>query len=298
MIFVPSWDEVLNNITAGNGTDNVRKQYLKNLSNYTDRNVIAYYSAFLSPQAKTNLDINDDDVNGFMSAIYGMDKKKGLDLILHTPGGSPTATEAIVDYLRNIFGTDIRVIVPQIAMSAGTLIACSAKEIIMGKHSSLGPIDPQVNGIPAYNIVREFTEAKQALSEGKDIEYWKIILPKYPPAFVYHCIDSIDLSDTLACTWLKTGMFKDDTNADDLAHHVTDSLNEHQQSKNHGRHFGINQCRKMGLKILNLEDDKELQEHVLSVHHAQLLTFTITLATKIIESETKSYIKLAPSNVK
>ena len=77
-----------------------------------------------------------------MTCIHGMDCSKGLDLVLHTTGGSPAAAEAIVNYLRAKFGNDIRVIVPQLAMSAGTMIACSAKQIIMGKQSSLGPIDP------------------------------------------------------------------------------------------------------------------------------------------------------------
>ena len=77
-----------------------------------------------------------------MTCIHGMDCSKGLDLVLHTPGDSPAAAEAIVNNLRAKFGKDIRVIVPQLAMSAGTMIACSAKQIIMGKQSSLGPIDP------------------------------------------------------------------------------------------------------------------------------------------------------------
>lgn len=77
-----------------------------------------------------------------MTCIHGMDCSKGLDLVLHTPGDSPAAAEAIVNCLRAKFGNDIRVIVPQLAMSAGTMIACSAKQIIMGKQSSLGPIDP------------------------------------------------------------------------------------------------------------------------------------------------------------
>lgn len=96
-----------------------------------------------------------------MNTVRGLDCSKGLDLILHTPGGSPMAAEAIVKYLRSKFGKDIRVIVPQLAMSAGTMIACSAKEIVMGKQSSLGPIDPQLNGIPAYSIQNEFEDAKQ-----------------------------------------------------------------------------------------------------------------------------------------
>ena len=77
-----------------------------------------------------------------MSVIHGLDKSKGLDLFLHTPGGDVGATESLIDYLHDSFGGDIRAIIPQIAMSGGTMIACSCKEIIMGKQSSLGPIDP------------------------------------------------------------------------------------------------------------------------------------------------------------
>ena len=100
-----------------------------------------------------------------MNALKGLDATKGLDLILHTPGGNPTATEGIVKYLHSKFGNDIRVIVPQMAMSAGTMLACSANTIIMGKHSCLGPIDPQYGGVPAYNIVNEFKEAKSDLDQ-------------------------------------------------------------------------------------------------------------------------------------
>jgi ClpP class serine protease len=93
------------------------------------------------------LDINDEDKNGFMLCIHKLDKSKGLDLFLHTPGGSGAATESLVHYLRQIFGNDIRAFVPQLAMSAGTIIACACKEIFMGKHSNLGPVDPQIKGL-------------------------------------------------------------------------------------------------------------------------------------------------------
>jgi len=64
-----------------------------------------------------------------------------IDLILHSSGGSAEATEAIVKYLRSKF-EHIRVIIPYGAMSAATMLACAADEIIMGKHSFIGPIDP------------------------------------------------------------------------------------------------------------------------------------------------------------
>ena len=64
-----------------------------------------------------------------------------LGLILRSPGGSPEAPEAIVLCMRSRF-SDVRVVVPQLAMSAATMIACAADEVVFGKHSFLGPTDP------------------------------------------------------------------------------------------------------------------------------------------------------------
>ena len=66
-----------------------------------------------------------------------------LDLILHSPGGSIGAAEAIVSYLRSRF-EHIRVVVPNLAMSAAAMISCAADELVLGEHSFLGPTDPQI----------------------------------------------------------------------------------------------------------------------------------------------------------
>lgn len=128
------WDDILREMqNTKMPIDFIRQKYVRKLSELTGRNVIAYYSAWLSCHIG-NLDINDLDMTGFMNSIKGMDCNKGLDLILHTPGGSPVAAGAIVKYLRSKFGNDIRAVVPQLAMSAGTMMACASKEIVMGKH--------------------------------------------------------------------------------------------------------------------------------------------------------------------
>ncbi len=291
---MPGWDDILEELGRVSGAhDFVRKKYIKKFSQVTGRNVIAYYSAWLTRrEPNLDLDINDADMTGFMNAIKGMDCTKGLDLVLHTPGGSPTAAEAIVKYLRSKFD-DIRVIVPQIAMSAGTMIACSGKEIVMGKQSSLGPIDPQFNGIPAYNIKMEFDEAKADLAQNPaNANFWAIRLNKYPAAFLKQAIDAIDLSDNLIGEWLGTCMY-DKTNADDMdkIKNICQNLNEHDKSKNHGRHFDYQFCKNIGLKILEMESDPKLQDAVLSMHHAFMLTLSGTDTTKIIENQNgKSYI--------
>jgi hypothetical protein len=91
-------------------------------------------------------------------------------LIRHSPGGSLEAADQIVQYLRSKF-THIRAIVPQNAMSAAMMLACACDEIIMGKRSAIGPIDPQItfpvqNGhftAPAQAILAEFDEAQKAV---------------------------------------------------------------------------------------------------------------------------------------
>ena len=83
--------------------DIVRKKTLKDLYKTTGRNVIAYYSGFLTSADNPAVAIEDNDVNGFMTVIRGLDKTKGLDLIIQSPGGDVGATEAIGNYLRKIY---------------------------------------------------------------------------------------------------------------------------------------------------------------------------------------------------
>lgn len=75
-----------------------------------------------------------------------------VDLILHTPGGLVLASEMIAMAVRN-HHAKVTVIIPFYAMSGGTLIALAADEIIMEKDSVLGPVDPQIGGVPAGALI-------------------------------------------------------------------------------------------------------------------------------------------------
>ncbi len=95
------WNDVLKEVTeAQSQQDAIRRKYLVELSNYTNRNVITYYSGWLKYPRFDGIDINDSDMTGFMNCVQGLDCTRGLDLVLHTPGGSPAAAEGIVYYLR------------------------------------------------------------------------------------------------------------------------------------------------------------------------------------------------------
>lgn len=146
---MPIWSEILGELAATQQEghppdfDGVRRKYLAGLYRYSGRNVILYASGWLQSEAPPALiSIGDEDIQGLMEVSQGL-KGSDLDLILHSPGGSPEAAEAIVSYLRSRF-SHIRVFVPQLAMSAATMIACAADELVLGKHSFLGPTDPQI----------------------------------------------------------------------------------------------------------------------------------------------------------
>lgn len=286
---MPSWNEILTEIQqAGSTHDVIRRRYLRTLHELTGRNIIIYYSGWLQKgeiQNYRGFSLNDEDKNGFMATIHQLDKSKGLDLFIHTPGGDIAATESLVEYLRSVFGTDIRAIVPQIAMSAGTMIACSCKRILMGKHSNLGPIDPQYGGIPTHGIIEEFNRAVREVTENpQTIPLWQPIIAKYSPTLIGECEKAIAWSTEIVKHWLVTAMFDGDPEANRKADIIVSELGDHALTKSHARHISGSKAADIGLNIQFLEDDPKLQEAVLSVHHSCIQTLTATPATKIIEN--------------
>jgi hypothetical protein len=289
---LPNWKNILDEVNAAGSTyDGIRRKYIKKLSKITGRNVIVYYSGWLQkPQLATkglDFGINDGDKEAFMSVIHRLDRSKGLDLLLHTPGGDTASTESIVDYLRSMFGTDIRAIVPQIAMSAGTMTALSCKEIIMGKHSSLGPIDPQIGGIAAHGIIEEFTRAGiEIAASPSPAHLWQPIIAKYRPTLVGECEKAIIWSKRMVTDWLMSGMFLGDPDAATKVKKILDDLADHSVTLSHARHISAKQAKDdLKINVLFLEDDDKLQDAVLSVHHACIQTLSSTPAVKIVENQ-------------
>ena len=289
---MPSWTDILQEIRATGGAhDVVRRRYLAALSDLSGRNTIIYYSGWLqktelSGQRFSGFEVNDSDKNGLMSAVHKLDRAKGLDLILHTPGGESAATESIVDYLRAMFGRDVRAIVPQLAMSAGTMIALSAQRILMGRHSSLGPIDPQVAGVPAHGVIEEFTKAAEEIkADNSRVAVWQPIIAKYPPTFIGECQKAIAWTNTLVRQWLEDGMFYRDKNKKAKAEKVVKELADHSVTLSHARHVSFESVKALGIKVALLEDDQALQDAVLSLHHATMQTLQDTNAVKIIENQ-------------
>ena len=296
---MPNWKEVLEEVAKVNRQGNqaldvVRRKYLKEIFKYTGRNVIAYYSGWLQRPNNSDTIVNDKDISGFMLNIHKLDRSKGLDLVLHTPGGNLAATEALVTYLKCMFDKNIRAIVPQLSMSAGTMIALSTKEIMMGKHSSLGPIDPQMGNLPCQAVIAEFERARNEIKgDPKNAALWQFIISKYHPTFLSSCQHAIDMSNTLARNWLMENMCNGD---ETKVNKILESFSSHDDQKTHSRHISVDKCKELGVEIVEMENDQKLQDLVLTTHHAFMHTFANSGALKIIENHNGiAYIEHLPN---
>jgi ATP-dependent protease ClpP protease subunit len=274
--------------------DDVRRRYLKELSEHTSRDTIIYASSFTTRKLLNVpgvlVSIMPEDIQGFMSALHGLSGKK-LDLILHSPGGSLEVADQLVQYLRAKY-EHIRAIVPQNAMSAATMIACACDEIVMGKHSALGPIDPQITfqsnqghfTAPAQSILDDFAEAKEeVLKDPRTAPLWITKLQSYPQGFLRICHDTIQLSKDKVTEWLDAYMFRNEPEKRGRA--IADWLGDARIHKTHGRPIMSKTAKEKGLKVVDIESDQDLQEKVLSVFHATNVTFETTHCMKLIENQ-------------
>lgn len=227
-----------------------------------------------------------------MEVVHGLPTCVPLDLILHSPGGTAEAAEAIVDYLRGRFPT-LRVVVPVAAMSAATMVAMAADEIVMGTHSQLGPIDPQITiatpegprSAPAAAIRAQFDEARRDLADHPEhTAAWLPILRSMAPALLQICENAEQLAKSMVTEWLATHMFAGDGDRESKADRVASELTNYEELNSHGRRLNASRLQSLGLKVTMLESDQHLQDLVLSVHHAVNHTMNHTGVIKIEEN--------------
>ena len=275
--------------------DQVRGKYLQQVADETGRDVILYSSGWTEiDQNSPQFSITDTDVQGFMETISDLDSNE-LDLLLHSPGGSTEVAEQIVGYLRSKFDS-IRIIVPQAAMSAATLICCAADEVVMGHHSSLGPTDPQMllptktgqRWVPAQTIVDQFEEVDDKIQQGEEIAHYTPILSQYDPGLKQEAKNAIDLTNKLAEDWAETYMFSGDPQATQKASDVSSYLSNHTNFLSHNRRLSRQHIdRETPMNVVGLEQNQDLQDAVLSVFHAVTASHGHKGYTKIIENHNK-----------
>jgi hypothetical protein len=223
-----------------------------------------------------------------MSTLYGMQWDKGLCLVLHTPGGVTNAAESIVAYLRSKF-TDLEVIVPTFAMSAGTMISLASDRIVMGRQSQLGPIDPQFffggRSLSARAVVDQFERAKDEVkSDVTTAHAWAPVLATIGPALLQEAQNALDYGEQTVARWLEDYMFKGRPDAQALAKKTAKYFNDASMHKSHGRRIDRDEARKQGVVVEELEANQQLQEAVLTSYHLMTITIETSPTVKLMHN--------------
>jgi ATP-dependent protease ClpP protease subunit len=162
-----------------------RQILIRDLEAKTNRKLLCYVSGIAAQ-------VSRDDTAGFVDMLHNVSHGEPVDLLLHTPGGDIDAAEKLITLLRATVGEagSLRVVVPDFAKSAGTLIALGANSIVMSDSSELGTIDPQIwlkdcsgNDIchSVLNYIDAFNQHATQLRENPDDPVSKMMMEKFDP---------------------------------------------------------------------------------------------------------------------
>ncbi len=259
-----------------------RETYLR-IEKITGRPLICYVAKTSNIPQMLPVAIDDSDLLGFGDLIQSV-QGDAVDVYIVSNGGSAETAERIVRLLRGRF-KEVRFIVPANAYSAATLICLSGDEVIMDAVGTMGPIDPQINGIPARAILRAFESIEERLKqEGpRALTAYMPLISKYDLHILEICKSAQDLSEELARNWLSKYMLKCDEN-DPVVSQAVSFLSNYDIHKSHGRSIDRDKARELGLKAINVEEIEGLAELVRSLNNQYALWFDNTFFFKMFEN--------------
>jgi hypothetical protein len=207
------------------------------------------------------------------------EKRERLIFVLNTPGGSAEATEKMVEIMRFHY-REVYMVVPDFALSAGTMLCMSGDRIYMDYSSSLGPIDPQVhNGtdwVPALGYLDKVEQLLEKARGGTLTNAEFLILQNQDLALLSRYEQAKDLTVTLLKKWLVEYKFRDwsvhesdpglkgkQVTIDEKqarAEEIARSLGDNKHWHSHGRMIGPGMLQILKLKIDDYSADVKLRE--------------------------------------
>lgn len=210
-------------------------------------------------------------------------KRRKLVFILETDGGFAEVVRRMSDALRHHYRV-VDYLIPNHAMSAGTILAMSGDAIHMDYHSVLGPIDPQVESqdgknVPALGYLVRYEELLDKANKGKISTAEMGVLLNFDQGNLYSYQQARDLSVALLEEWLVKYKFKDwkvtATSRKKVtlqmkrkrAHEIGERLNEIKRWNSHGIGISMERLRKeLNVKIDDFGQDSELHTIVRRYH--------------------------------
>ena len=252
---------------------------LKNVETVRNRPVICYMANTYA-DLRQDPAIREEDILPFSELLNSVPKGDNLDVILVTPGGSGQTAATLVEIMRRRFKKNIQFILPDAAMSAGTIMAMSGNEIIMTDMARIGPIDPQVQNkygrfVPAQSLLNLIEDIKkkgeEKLKQGLNPDWVDIqILLNIDPKEIGDANSATKYATSLVCDYLQKYKFANwNTHSDgtlvseqekkESAERIANFLCNHAEWKSHGHGISKDTARKKcGIKIVSAEETPEL----------------------------------------
>ena len=217
----------------------------------------------------------------------GHDQRQ-LDLILHSPGGTLSATQAIVRALRGRYA-HIRVFVPQRAMSAAAMLACAADQIIMGGFASLSPTNPMVvvptiGGsmmVPAQAVVDERNELLRRLQGSEATGEDLMTLVAQPPGLFHEARRIISECSLTLGGWVESYSRAPDAPQANTGQHIADWISSYNQHLGHASVLTLADLQRYGLNATHMNGHADVQEHCMEAFHATQVAFVLTDTVKV-----------------
>lgn len=269
--------------TASNAARYQRQAIIKELEQRTERTLLCFVGGNEAP-------IHRDDTVAFMDLVHNVQAGERVDLMLHSVGGDIDVAEKLIMLLRAKVGDsgDIRVIVPDFAKSAGTLMALGANTILMSDSSELGAIDPQFylkdsNGNEICHSVLRYLAAYRdhalALKKNPDDPVAQLMIDKFDPSLVQKFQGIRDRARDLAENLLRR--------RGKQFSKIASELMNIDIWKSHNQMIGAEDATSLGLDVEIMSPDDPIWQGVWQLHC--LLRLAITPRQKIYES---SYVSL------
>ena len=271
------------------GARYVRQAQIRNIESVTQRRLISYV-------AGPGTSITGIDIPPFVDLLADVKAGEPVDLLLHTPGGDIDQAERIVLLCRKRVGdAEFRVIVPDSAKSAGTLIAIAADEIVMGDPSELGPIDPQIfittasgedMARPAQSFLDGLKQIREETGDGDLSPAYFPLLDKLDPALIDFCEKAIKRSKKFAQEFLSQYMLKNDPTK---AAEIAEDLANVEKYLSHSATIDATRADELGLNVKILSYDDELWQAYWRLY-VQMRVALPNGSTKLFEGRKASLI--------
>jgi len=199
-----------------------------------------------------------------------------LDFLIISNGGVPEAAERIVSLLRPRFKR-LRWVVPFNAYSAATLLCLSGDEVVMSATGTLGPVDPQIQGVPAHIFINGFERMLHDILQmgQRALPAYLPLVEEYTLDLIEFCRTAIQLSKELAKQWLGQYMLQRSPD-DDEVESIAEFLSNYNIHKTHGRNINRDLARQKGLKVVHDDDIPGLQpllQSLLAQYHILFESF-------------------------